>query len=102
MTAAAQPRKQFTAQQMGIKHGFFNSAAKPKKGILKKVDPPAEAAQVGQSSGLQVSRALAKKDGPTAAELSAFSGVVKERSGVAVPNISSDPQQVTRPALPPY
>lgn len=87
---------------MGIKNGFFNRMAKPKKGILKKVDPPTEAVQVGRSSGLQVSPAFANKDTPTAAELSAFSGLVKERSGAAaVQNSSSDQQQVRQSVLAP-
>lgn len=77
----------------GLRHGFFDKAARPKKGILKKGNEAADAALPEQTSGPQVSRSLVRKDTCTALELSAFSGVVKERPQAATAPHSGSEQQ---------
>lgn len=79
----------------GLKHGFFDKAARPKKGILKKGnEAAADAALPEQTSGPQVSRSLVRKDARTASELNAFSGVVKERpQAAAAPHSGSEQQK---------
>ena len=65
----------------GLRHGFFNKNVKPKKGILKNTNVSNQAVQLEKVSGPRVSQSLAAKQGPSAADESAFSGFVKERSG---------------------
>eukprot|EP00892_Ulva_mutabilis_P003224 jgi/Ulvmu1/12902/UM098_0090.1 len=67
------------ATTTGLRHGFLNKGARPKKSILKKTAVRVSAPVAGKPSGPHLSQALVDKQAPTAAEASAFSGVVKER-----------------------
>lgn len=85
--SAPQPQQQ---QRSGLKGGFFNSRAKPKRGILKRSGPPAqpreaalqrEEASVRSQASWSVSPALVRKTEPSEEERTAFSGTVRERLG---------------------
>lgn len=67
----------------GIHHGFLNRSVQPKKGILKNAETQKQVVHPERVSRPRVSQALVAKQGPSAAEESAFSGCVTERLGHA-------------------
>jgi hypothetical protein len=71
------------SQRSALRAGFFNSKAKPKRGILKQSKAPEQGAEGSveckSSAPWSVSPTLLHKSAPTQSERSAFSGSVRER-----------------------
>ena len=80
-----------SAAASGLKGGFLNRSAKPKKSILKKTEPHPPSAQATDiddvldsrlaqwSAGPSISRELAQHGDPSDNSQAAFSGFVRER-----------------------